>query len=64
MGQNLHRFIFLVSMSMLVGFTWVSIGDQSFHLQKDALAAACGQIFTDVTAWTKSSFPGLDAALG
>jgi DNA invertase Pin-like site-specific DNA recombinase len=49
---------------MLVGYARVSTGDQTLDLQKDALAAAaCGQVFTDVTSGAKSSRPGLDAAL-
>jgi DNA invertase Pin-like site-specific DNA recombinase len=49
---------------MHLGYARVSTGEQTLHLQEDALkSAACAELYTDTASGTKAERPGLASAL-
>src|SRR5687768_13105990 len=56
--------LFLLRMSMLIGYARVSTLDQTFGLQQDALTAAgCEQLYTDTVSGSVTERSGLTQAL-
>jgi DNA invertase Pin-like site-specific DNA recombinase len=49
---------------MQIGYARISTGEQTLHLQEDALqAAGCAKLFTDTASGAKTERPGLTEAL-